>query len=371
MWLEVRALSDERLAVRMPYEEQAVGRLKQIEGRWWHSEEKVWSFPYTFKHVEHFLSLFEGYAIVADASLGEDPLLGQYVTMAHVPAESGIVEDLIRDMKINGFSRNTIRNYRLHIERFLRWTERPLSGISQEVVKRYLLMLMDMGLSHAHVKQTISALKYMANRKHRLDLVESLPVPRKDRKLPEVMSQEEVLRFLRAVSNPKHAALLQVVYSSGLRVSEVVTLKIRDLEIDRGLIRVKQAKGRKDRYTLLSDAALRALRTYAAETRPTEWLFPGGRDGRHLTVRAAQKVFERARDRAGIQRPVSIHTLRHSFATHLLENGTDLRYIQTLLGHSSPKTTQIYTHVSTRDIRRIPNPLDQLLSDEEKRDQNR
>ena len=153
-----------------------------------------------------------------------------------------------------------------------------------------------------------------------------------------------------------------LTYSGGLRLGEVVRLKVGDIDSDRNLIHIRQAKGRKDRYTLLSKVALEALRAYYRKYQPQTWLFPGAKPGRHLHERSVQKVFDRAQEKAGIRKDVSTHTLRHSFATHLLESGTDLRYIQELLGHKSSKTTEIYTHVSEKNIGQIQSPLDALMN---------
>ena len=168
-----------------------------------------------------------------------------------------------------------------------------------------------------------------------------------------MLSQSEVLAILKAIENVKHRPILLITYSAGLSVGEVVRLRCEDLELERKLIHIQQAKHQKDRYTLLSDAALEAIRSYVEVHRPRTWLFPGAQRGRHLHERSVQKVFQKACSTSGISKTVSVHSLRHSFATHLLENGTDLRYIQELLGHKHSKTTEIYTHVSTRDISRI------------------
>ena len=180
-----------------------------------------------------------------------------------------------------------------------------------------------------------------------------------------MLSQEEVLRVLDAVRNPKHRAILFLTYSAGLRLGEVVRLRTCDIDSDRGLIHVRQGKQRKDRYTVLSVHAQKALDLYLRKYRPNGWLFPGFAPGRHIHERSVQKVVKRAYQEAGIDKPASVHTLRHSFATHLLEAGTGLRYIQELLGHKSPKTTEIYTHVSTRDIGKITSPLDRLMDQQE------
>lgn len=211
--------------------------------------------------------------------------------------------------------------------------------------------------------------------------------PRKDKKLPIVLSKEEVAKILSSVDNVKHKAILMLVYSAGLRVGEVVKLKIEDIDpvrnlrwhyigrtmlqwdtmeiyngvdSERMLIHVKGAKGRKDRYTMLSETALEVLRAYWREYKPEKWLFEGGRMGRYLSTRTVEKILEHACNKVNIRKDVSVHTLRHSFATHLLESGTDLRYIQEILGHKDSKTTEIYTHVSTKSIGKIKSPLDSL-----------
>ena len=166
------------------------------------------------------------------------------------------------------------------------------------------------------------------------------------------------MKILQSLSNIKHKAILTLVYSAGLRVGEVVKLKPEDIDSDRRLI------GRKDRYTLLSDIALRILREYYKEYKPSKWLFEGARKGRHISTRTVQAIFRQACEKAGIKKEVSLHSLRHSFATHLLENGVDLRYIQEILGHKSSKTTEIYTHVSKASIASIKSPLDIVFKGE-------
>jgi len=191
-------------------------------------------------------------------------------------------------------------------------------------------------------------------------IVGKLPRPRKERKLPVVLARQDVIRLLESVANIKHRALLMLAYSAGLRVSEVVKLRPEDIDANRHMIRIPGGKGQKDRYTVLSEVALEVLREYWRVYRPKKWLFPGSKEGSHITTRTAEKILENARKKAGIPKHITIHTLRHSFATHLLESGTDLRYIQELLGHKSSKTTEIYTHVSERDIGRIKSPLDTI-----------
>ncbi len=172
--------------------------------------------------------------------------------------------------------------------------------------------------------------------------------PKKDKKLPVVLSQEEVSKILSSVKNIKHRLILMLMYSAGLRVGEVVKLTVEDVDVKRKLIRIRGGKGRKDRYTILSEVALETFKEYLQKYKPEKWLFPGQKKDRHISTRTVQAIFERARDRADIKKDATVHSLRHSFATHLLESGVDLRYIQELLGHKHSKTTEIYTHVSTK-----------------------
>ncbi len=233
----------------------------------------------------------------------------------------------------------------------------------KEDINSYLLYLLDeRGNAHSFVSQAISSIKFLYG--HVLmkeDLVLNFVRPKKEKKLPEVLSQKEVLNILDNVTNRKHKAILFLTYSSGLRVGEVVRLKVKDIDSDRMLIHVVQGKGRKDRYTVLSEVALKVLREYVRESKPVEWLFQGEESGRHITERTVQRIFENAKEKSGIQKKVSVHSLRHSFATHLLEGGIDLRYIQELLGHQSGKTTEIYTHVTEKSIKNIASPLDRIM----------
>ena len=183
--------------------------------------------------------------------------------------------------------------------------------------------------------------------------------PQKEKFLPEVLSEEEVIKIIKSISNTKHKALIMTIYSGGLRISELINLKVKDIDSDRMQIRISQSKGKKDRYTLLSKKTLITLRQYFKEYKPKEWLFEGESGGQYSTT-SVEKILKRALIATGIKKRITVHSLRHSFATHLLESGTDLRYIQNLLGHSSSKTTEIYTHITTKGLDRIVNPLDKL-----------
>lgn len=184
--------------------------------------------------------------------------------------------------------------------------------------------------------------------------------PRKEKKLPVVLSANEVKSIFNSITNLKHKALLSLLYSAGLRIGEAINLEISDIDSQRMLIHIKQAKGKKDRYTLLSPAFVKILRMYYVAYKPQKYLFEGQKGGKYSNT-SAQKVLKNALDKTKIQKKVTLHSLRHSFATHLLEKGTDIRYIQELLGHSSPKTTMIYTHVTETSLKKIKNPFDDLF----------
>lgn len=267
-----------------------------------------------------------------------------------------------RELRLRFYSPRTIKVYSRHARYFLRNLPAPAREAGDEEIKKYLEGLVEQReVSRSSLNQAVSAIKFLyANVLDSPRAVAGVQRPRSERKLPRVLSREEVLRLVRAPNHPKHRVLLLLAYSAGLRVSEVVRLRLEDIESERGMIRVRGGKGGKDRYSTLSPIVLEALRDYWRMFRPKVWIFPGQRPDRHLTPRSAQKVIDRARVRAGVPAGVSMHTLRHSFATHLLEDGTDLRYVQELLGHRRPETTMIYTHVTQKDLRRIRSPLDNI-----------
>jgi site-specific recombinase XerD len=195
--------------------------------------------------------------------------------------------------------------------------------------------------------------------------VADLPRMHEPKQLPVVLSREEVGQLLEVTANLKHQTLLMVAYSAGLRVGEVVQLKIGDIDASRLQIRVRGGKGQKDRYTLLSEVALEAVRAYVKAYGLREWLFPGPGGAKPLSIRSAQHIFERAKRKAGIEKEATFHSLRHAFATHLLEDGVDIRYIQELLGHSNVETTQRYTHVAQQAMGRLRSPLDNWVAGRE------
>lgn len=281
----------------------------------------------------------------------------------------GLFEVLRREMKLRNYSNKTFKAYRSHLRSFVAYfSPRHPRDLTNEDIRTYLLYLVEKaGVSAGSMNQALNAIRFLYVELYRQPMIlGDIRRPRKVRKLPAVLSLEEVERVLRVVTNIKHRCLLMVIYSGGLRVGEAVSLKVEDIDGKRKMIHVKFAKGQKERYTLIGDATLEELRRYWKAFHPMKWLFPTGRQCGHLSEQSAEKIFKKAAVRAGIVKSVSIHTLRHSFATHLLESGVDIRYIQELLGHASSKTTEIYTHVRSGSVGEIVNPIDRLFPSEKK-----
>jgi integrase/recombinase XerD len=269
---------------------------------------------------------------------------------------------MLLDLQARNYAPNTQRLYVNHVARFALHFGRSPAQLGLKDVRAYLHHLVeDTDLSWSYFNQAVCALRFL----YRVTLgrrwmIEHLPFPRREKRLPTVLSQGEVVRFFEAVRHPKHRALLLTAYAAGLRVSELVALKLRDVDSQRMVIHVRQAKGRKDRLVTLSPVLLEELRAYARWERSPEWLFPGQDPAQPLTTRSVQKACQRASEAAGLGKRVTVHTLRHSYATHLLEAGTDLRVVQTLLGHASLRTTALYTHVSNERLQEVTSPLDRL-----------
>ncbi|MDR6724232.1 site-specific recombinase XerD [Paenibacillus amylolyticus] len=351
--------SAEVLHIYIPYNPAHIERIRRITGRTWQAKEKVWVIPYTTSAIQEFMNQFEPVDVqIAPELWVESEDLQEW--KASKGNNTWSKELLQKALTLRGYSRKTIKAYCNQIERFLSSCQIESTAVTTSVVQTYCLDLLERRISHSSVNQTISAIRFYC--KHVLHYPTEIQYirPKKQTKLPQVLSEKEVIQLLTSVTNLKHKTILFLTYSSGLRVGEVVRLRCSDLDIERQTLIVRQGKGQKDRRTLLSHLAWEIVQEYIIEYKPHRWLFPGQSSDRHLTERSAQKVFEEARQRAGIVKKVSVHVLRHSFATHLLENGTDLRYIQELLGHTSARTTQRYTHVSTKNIQRIQSPLDRL-----------
>lgn len=261
------------------------------------------------------------------------------------------------------YSPNTIKTYTDALEVFFRYHHEQLPqnlGVS-DVIDFNHGYILENNLSASYQNQVINALKlFYRNRFNRIMDLDNLERPRREKRLPNVLSKQEIKAILGAPTNLKHRAMLSLMYACGLRRSELLGLTLKDVLSDRNLLFIRQSKGKKDRVVPISDKIIDMLREYYKAYKPKTWLFEGQEQGTCYSERSIQLVLKHALVKAGNTKPVSLHWLRHSYATHLLESGTDLRYIQELLGHSSSKTTEIYTHVSTKNLQQIRSPFDDL-----------
>lgn len=271
-------------------------------------------------------------------------------------------QKMTEDLCLRNYSSSTIRVYLRCVASFAQHFEKSPDQLGPEHVREYQIFLVQQKkASWALFNQTVCALRFFYHvTLGRKEMIEHIPYPRFEKRLPVVLSQSEVRAVLEAKSNLKHRALLTTIYAAGLRVSEVVNLRLTDIDSQRQVIRIRQGKGHKERLVMLSPNLLELLREYWKAYRPLTWLFPGDDQQRPLTTTSVYNICRQAAQEAELSKPVSPHTLRHSFATHLLEAGTDLRTIQLLLGHRNLKTTAIYLHVSTLALCSTASPLDLL-----------
>jgi site-specific recombinase XerD len=268
---------------------------------------------------------------------------------------------MIEDMTIRGFTAGTQQSYIRVVRDFTAFLGRPPDQADAEDLRRYQLHMRSQGASATSMNAAVSALRFFFGVSlGREDAEVGMTTLREPRKLPVVLSPQEVARLLDAAPGLKYRAALSVAYGAGLRASEVVSLKVSDIDSTRMVIRVEQGKGGKDRYVMLSEPLLHLLRRYWKASRPQAWLFPGQNPVNPLSVRQLRRACQAAARAADIDKRVSLHTLRHSFATHLLEQKVDIRVIQVLLGHKKLDTTALYSQVATRAIREVKSPLDYL-----------
>ena len=267
------------------------------------------------------------------------------------------------DLQLSGAKPTTQRSYLREADNLANYFNRPPEELGEAELKEYLLSLIkERHLSEGTFRFYVAGLKFLYRTTLKREWpVEKIKHPRAKRKLPLVLDLSEVKALLAVTTNLKHKAILMITYSSGLRASETARLKITDIDSKRMMVRITQGKGGKDRYSILSQRTLEYLRQYWRKYHPQEWLFNGAKENDHLSTNSIQQLFYKAKKQAGITKPASVHTLRHSFATHLIEAGTSLHHVQLLLGHRSPTTTTVYLHVSRLNLAQVTSPLDKAV----------
>ena len=272
-------------------------------------------------------------------------------------------ERMLVDLQLSGAKPNTQRSYLREADNLAKYFNRSPEELGEDELKAYMLYLIkERHLSEGTFRFYVAALKFLYRTTLKREwMVEKIRHPRAKRKLPIVLDLSEVESLFAVTTNLKHKAILMITYSSGLRVSETARLKITDIDSKRMMVRITQGKGGKDRYSILSQTTLEHLRQYWRKYHPQEWLFNGAKENDHLSTNSIQQLFYKAKKQAGIIKPASVHTLRHSFATHLIEAGTSLHHVQLLLGHRSPTTTTVYLHVSRLNLAQVISPLDKTV----------
>ncbi len=337
----VKYREESRIAVYFDKKKEYIARIKQLPDARWSYRLMAWHVPDNADNRQRF-----------------------NIFIPELDAEKiRKIEQFSRWLQSRRYSDNTVKSYTDALKSFLLFHhEKRVEDLSNDDLIAYNNdYILKNEFSASYQNQVVNAVKlfFRTVENKRMDEV-LIHRPKREKKLPNVLSKEEVKLILNAHSNIKHKAMLSLIYSCGLRCSELLALKPVHIDSKRNILLIKQAKGKKDRIVPLSDKILALLREYYKAYKPKAYLFEGQNAGQAYDDRSLQQVLKQALQKVGITKPVTLHWLRHSYATHLLENGTDLRYIQELLGHNSSKTTEIYTHVSTKSIQNIKSPFDDL-----------
>ncbi len=372
-------LNDELIVkLHFKYNRDVIAIIKTLPGRRWDKEGRYWYFHHRHSDLAKLIDALELFADVDynalqafDDGVYQGPLEKEISptrtkstpkpVAVSDPASSielpqGYLEKLIQKR----YSPNTIKTYVTYMKSFMaEFKDRELTSITTQEIDGFILKLIRAkGISPSQQNQRINSIKFYYEKVLGMDKqFYNIERPRKSRELPKVLSEEEVRAILKSIGNLKHKAIISTIYSAGLRRSELINLRKQDVFYDRKIIFIRGSKGKKDRNTILSDLLTIVLRKYLDEYKPNYWLFEGVNRNQYSATSIA-KILKRAAAKAGIEKNVTPHMLRHSFATHLLEHGLNIRYIQEILGHDSSETTEIYTHISTNAFEKIKSPLD-------------
>ncbi len=346
--------------LRFKYDKELI-RLAKSVGCRWNIAQKSWYLSRSSENLERIQRVFTGKAILRFKNVEVAPSKAK----RHAPKKS-IPEEYMNLLIRKRYSANTVKVYTSMFQAFMNYfPDKNLDDITENDVKKYQdYLIKSKKVSISTQNQAINSIKFYYEKVkggEKMDL--RIERPFKEKKLPEIISEHEVLKLLKATHNLKHKAIITMLYSSGLRRSELINLRLKDIDYDKRIIFVRGGKGRKDRTTLLADNTVLILRKYIDIYRPNYWLFEGARRKQYSPTSVAA-ILKSASKKADLNKMVRPHMLRHSFATHLLEQGVDLRYIQSLLGHGSAKTTEIYTQVRSHSLAKIKSPFDVLIESE-------
>lgn len=361
-----------RIMIRTTFNSTLNQQIKSIPGRMWSKSLSCWHIPDTAVSIQKMQQLGIAFRWLNERTGTSSTNSSKSYNTHNIsrnkiaPQNIHLLERAREHMILQGKSKSTIKTYYNELSLFLcDMGDIDVAALGVPDLKRYLVACSEQKkLSEHTIHSRMNAMKFLFEQVlKRPQLIYSIPRPKKPLQLPKLLNEEELGRLFKAVTNKKHQAILFTTYSSGLRVSEVVNLELSDIDSERMQIHVRCAKGKKDRYVQLSPVLLDILRSYilSCKDRPKRWLFESSFTGGPYPTRTIQTIFSNAKKAAGISKDVGIHSLRHSFATHLLEKGTDIRYIKDLLGHFNIKTTERYLHVSKRSLVNIVSPLDDLF----------
>ena len=348
-----------KLIIKFAYDDDLIAIVRKIHGAAWSKTLQAWHVPNTKENYAIVLDTFKGITTVDTSKISKNIPFKRDLTKE----QKTLLNNFYLYLKGKRYSKSTIATYTFFIADFINFhTKTPLQELTNRHVELFIeTVFIERNYAVSSQRQFISALKvFIVFYPHTKINELSLERPKKSRKLPNVLSQEEVLEIIRCTQNLKHRAIIALLYSCGLRISELINLKLIDFHVERKQLVVKSGKGRKDRYVSLADSFLPLLSNYYYSYKPKVYFVEGQKGGKY-SPEAVRQFLRKSCAKAGIKKPVSPHTLRHSYATHLLENGVDIRYIQSLLGHARPETTMIYTHVKRKDLMEIQNPLDIAL----------
>jgi integrase/recombinase XerD len=349
------------VSLAIPYLPEVLPSIRALPGVQWNASHRIWQFPYT---PDAYKAMKDGLLnqVALDGQEADSQIVEWEAKEQSLAAHQRDFENLETWMRSQRYSPQTIKTYMDSLHVLARWLKpvRLQQIKADDLIRFNNEYILAKGYSATYQNQIVNALKlYLRRFGHPQLNLDQILRPRRAFRLPHVLSKQEVKRILDSLTNRKHRAMLSLIYACGLRRSEVLSLRPSDIQSDRGLLFVGNAKGATDRVVPLSPKLLVQLREYYRDYRPKVFLFEGQGGGKYAP-KSLQLVFRNALEQAGIRKPATLHWLRHSYATHLLESGTDIRYIQELLGHSSSRTTEIYTHVSNRQLQQIRSPFDDL-----------
>ena len=349
--------------IRFDYNLELIEQVKMLPGRRWSQTKRCWYIPADNFHLDTFADKISGIADIDSSNIKENNISTISTGRIKKSFSTKLPKGYLETLEQKRYAKSTIKTYTTYFRQFVDYfSGQSLEEVNVEQINDYLLKLIhEESMSSSKQNQYINAIKFyyekvLGREKQYYKVVR----PKKEYKLPDVLSKEEIASMIKSTKNLKHKSLIVLIYSCGLRRSEAINLKLIDIDSKRMLVKIRGGKGSKDRYVQLADGTLKELRKYFKEHKPLEWLFTGQKGGQY-SAESIENVVKQAAQRARIKKNVYPHILRHSFATHHLEQGTDLRYIQEWLGHNSSKTTERYTHVSQTDFRRFRNPLDDIM----------